>query len=108
MEKFIELFYRKKETKFLSKLTKVQRMIELKGAFSLNESAIETLIRERYISKNEASNEMENKNEKGKIKILIIDDILTTGSTASEMAKLLKNYVADIHISLITLCNARK
>ena len=107
-EKFIELFYRKKETRFLSKLTKVQRMIELKDAFSLNESAIETLIKERYGSKNEASNEMENKNEKGKIKILIIDDILTTGSTASEMAKLLKNHVADIHISLITLCNARK
>ena len=87
-------------------------MIELKDAFSLNESAIETLIKERYISKNEASNETENKNEnkneKGKIKILIIDDILTTGSTASEMAKLLKNHVADIHISLITLCNARK
>ncbi len=104
-EKFIELFIRNRETKFLSKLTKVQRMTELRGAFSLKNEDQERIVKERYAAVSQGG---KNNEKYGSIKILIIDDILTTGSTAGEMSRLLKDNLYDIEIKVLTLCNARK
>lgn len=106
-EKFIELFYRKKETKFLSKLSKVQRMLELRDAFQLNMEAVDQIIEEKYSEKIRPEGPEEMVWEK-KIKILIVDDILTTGSTINEMARILKERVAEVDITALTLCSARK
>ena len=43
-----------------------------------------------------------------KLKILLVDDILTTGSTLNELAKLARTQIHRIEITALTLCNARK
>lgn len=101
-EKYIELFERKKETRFMSKLTKTQRMIELRDAFSLNSFLIDKIIEKTY------QKEMDSDFLEKQIKFLIIDDILTTGSTVNEMSRLLRSQLDNVYISVLTLCNARK
>ncbi|KXZ39055.1 competence protein ComFC [Alkalithermobacter thermoalcaliphilus JW-YL-7 = DSM 7308] len=64
----ISTVQRNKETRYLSKLTKKQRELELKDSFTITKE------KNKIISKD----------------ILIIDDIFTTGSTTNEMSKVLK------------------
>ena len=101
-EKFTELFFREKETRFLSKLSKVQRMLELENAFRVNSAAVDKMVEEHYLEK------VSEKEEEQKIKVILIDDILTTGATVNEMSKLLKHTIADVEITVLTLCSARK
>ncbi|OPJ56058.1 ComF family protein [Alkalithermobacter paradoxus] len=69
----LDIVIRNKDTRFLSKLSKFEREIELKDSF--------TISKEKYkiVSKD----------------ILLIDDIFTTGTTSSEIAKILKNNGAN-------------
>ena len=70
----------------------------------------------KYLNKNDRINEIKDNyycelpdnwvsayGEQGKNKILIVDDILTTGLTASSIAKELKNVFPNSSISLLTL-----
>lgn len=41
-------------------------------------------------------------------KILLLDDIYTSGATGNELAGLIKAHRPDIAVDLLTLCNARK
>lgn len=100
-EKYVELFKRNKHTAFLSKLSDPQRKNEIKGAFEINQDAMDKVLEKFY---SDADNQ-----EKGtKLRILIFDDIFTTGTTLNELASILKKSVADVEITGLTLCNARK
>lgn len=94
-EKYLDLFKRTRHTKFLSKLTNVDRLNEVKGAFCLNQDVFDCLVEDIYIKAID------------KPKIVIFDDILTTGATLNELSKLLKKSIADVEIIVLTLCNAR-
>lgn len=94
---YIELFERVKETEFLSSLTKMQRFIEIENAFKIKDESIEFLFKkagEKILTE--------------KIRVLIVDDILTSGSTINELSKLLKNSILNIEIIGITFCSAKK
>jgi competence protein ComFC len=79
-KKVINCLYRKNKTRYLSKLSKNERSKELRGAFKVKDD-----IKEIY-----------NKN------ILLIDDILTTGSTVNEISRLLKdNNVNNIYVCCV-------
>lgn len=104
-EKFIEILIRKKETKYLSQLSKTQRIIELSDAFQINGEVIDRIMAEKYAGQEK---EIQDGPERGKIRLLIVDDILTTGSTANEMSKIIKKHMAHVDITVLTLCNARK
>lgn len=94
-DKYLDLFKRTKHTKFLSKLTNVDRLNEVRGAFQLNQDIFDDLISEIYTKSID------------KPKIIIFDDILTTGATLNELSKLLKKSISDVEIIALTLCNAR-
>ncbi|MGB5823460.1 MAG: hypothetical protein WBH44_05265, partial [Proteocatella sp.] len=102
-ESYVDLFYRKKHTKFLSKLSNSDRKRELEGAFGVNQVALDYILENSY-SKDSLNQLYEGK----KINLLILDDILTTGSTINELSKLLKKTLADVNVTALTLCNARK
>lgn len=93
--KYLELFERTKHTKFLSKLSSVERLNEVKAAFKFNKEVFEILVEDIYTKKIDSP------------KIMIFDDILTTGATLNELSKLLKNSLADVEVIVLTLCNAR-
>lgn len=95
---YIELFKRTKNTRFLSKLSKVERNRELDGAFEIREEALDYMMNKIY-----TSDDLDIK-----INICIFDDIFTTGSTVNELSKLIKKNIANTHITIFTLCNARK
>ncbi len=67
-----DIVYKNRKTRPQKELTKSQRKINLKGAFSVN-----------------------NKSEVADKRILIIDDICTTGSTVAEIADILTKCGAD-------------
>lgn len=105
-ERYVELFYRKKHTRFLSKLSNADRKRELEGAFGINQAALDYILESSYSNfKPDAS--IDASNESLRINLLVFDDILTTGSTVNELSKLLKNTVADVSITVLTLCSAR-
>lgn len=101
-DKYVELFYRKKHTKFLSKLSNADRKRELEGAFGVNQAALDHILGNVY-----SNSSLDKSYEKEKINILIFDDILTTGSTVNELSKLLKKTLANVYVTAFTLCNAR-
>lgn len=96
--KFIEMFNRIVNTTFLSKLSNIERIREVENVFELKSDAIDFIIQEKY-----NSNDLH-----PTIKILLIDDIFTTGSTVNELSKILKKSIANVDITVLTLCNARK
>ncbi|WP_028828545.1 ComF family protein [Proteocatella sphenisci] len=100
-EKYVELFIRNKHTAFLSKLSDPQRKNEIKGAFEINQGVMDKVL-EKFYSGADA------KENGTKLRILIFDDIFTTGTTLNELALMLKKSVADVEIIGLTLCNARK
>ncbi len=118
-EKTLELFIRKKHTKFLSGLSAANRILELQDAFAIDEEALSTML-ERYYQKSSLDRDAESVAKERedesddplqfdpKIQILMVDDILTTGSTLNELSKLLKENVHNVEITVLTLCNARK
>ncbi len=65
-----------------SKLNKIDRELNVKGAFSLDKSKINNI--------------------KG-TKILLIDDIYTTGSTVLECAKVLKKEISNLEIDVLVI-----
>lgn len=81
----LDCLYRKENTKRLYKLTRDERKLELKNAFGVNDKI---------------------KHAKNK-KLLLIDDIFTTGSTANEISKILKlNDVSTVFVmTLLTRSN---
>lgn len=98
-EKYVELFSRIKHTKFLSKLSNIERISEIEGAFEINTDVLNYIVENSYSDTNiESSTE---------IKILIFDDIFTTGATLNELSKLIKKSLAGVEIIALTLCNAR-
>lgn len=96
-EKFVELLIRNKETKFLSELKRVERFLEVKNAFSIDEKVLDDIIT-RFYEKGDAE----------KIRILIVDDIVTSGATLNEMAKLLKEKLYNVEVYVLGICNAKK
>lgn len=97
-EKFVELFVRNKETKFLSELKRVERFLEVKNAFLIDEEVLDKMIEKFY--KRDDCREI--------IKILIVDDIVTSGATLNEMSKLLKEKLYNVEIYVLGICNAKK
>lgn len=82
---YIDALARVSNTKRLYKLNKEQRKIELKNAFIIK------------LFKNELKNK----------KVLIVDDIFTTGSTVNEISKLLKlNGVNKVYIITLLTKNS--
>lgn len=96
---YIDLFVRKKKTDFLSGFSRGRRIVELEDAFAIDDEVLERMISDFY--------EREDAADK-KIKLLIVDDIITTGSTLSELSKLAKKQILNIEITALTLCSARK
>lgn len=96
---YIELFVRQKKTDFLSGFSRGRRMAELEDAFAIDEEVLERMIADFY-QRDDAADK--------KIKLLIVDDIITTGSTLNELSKLAKKQILNIEIIALTLCNARK
>ncbi|MGL5439971.1 MAG: ComF family protein [Filifactoraceae bacterium] len=84
----VSLFSRSKDTKFLSRLSGVQRRLEISGSFIVNSEIDLTFIEGR--------------------KILIVDDVFTTGATVNELSKILKKSVDVGEINIVTFANARK
>lgn len=75
----------------------------------------ETYFRGAQFQESFAEKEKENEKDKKeiapdkrKMKLLIVDDILTTGSTLNELSKLVKSHISDIEVIGLTLCSARK
>ena len=99
-EKYIELFERKRHTAFLSRLSDSQRKSEIKGAFDIRAESLDIMLEKFYSDKDRVFPEK-------KLRILIFDDIFTTGTTMNELASLLKKRIADVEVSCLTLCNAR-
>lgn len=91
--KYVELFNRVKHTKFLSKLSNIERVNEIKGAFEINQTALDSIISNSY-----------NKDE---IRLIIFDDILTTGATLNELSKIAKQSIINLKVIAFTLCNAK-
>lgn len=83
----IEPLRRKKDTKPLSSLGVIERRLEIKEAFFID-------------------SKYENQDFKYK-NILIIDDILTTGTTIDEMTRILKEWKKDINVSALVLSSGR-
>ncbi|OEJ14135.1 phosphoribosyltransferase [Brachyspira hampsonii] len=80
-----DIIFRKKETKALSSLnSKTERINMIKNAFTINSD---------YNSSN-------------KINLLIIDDVLTTGSTLNEISKEIKKLECINKIGLLTVARA--
>lgn len=114
---YIDVFRRVKETQFLSKLSRVQRRIELEHAFVIDSDALDSMLMNVYgeqvyrneeRSENAAAEKLGREEPEEKIKLLIVDDILTTGATASALARLAKEQIAHLDVTILTLCNARK
>lgn len=102
-ERYLELFYRKRHTKFLSKLSNSERKRELEGAFGINQGALDYIVENSYSNYNNIDQLEKTK----KLKILIFDDIFTTGSTINELSKLLKKTIMNVEVTALTLCNAK-
>lgn len=83
----IDCFKRKINTKFLAKLTGIERKREIEGAFE--------------IADNQSLDFLEEK------KVIIVDDIFTTGFTVNELAKVLKNCITVEKTMVLTLGNAK-
>lgn len=109
--KYVELFTRIKHTEFLSKLSNVARISEIEGAFEIKDDVLDYIVQSTYSRTdiNIESNLEINANIKSNanIKIIIFDDIFTTGSTLNELSKSLKKSLAGVEIIGLTLCNAR-
>lgn len=97
-DKFYKIFSRKKETKYLSELKMTERFLEVKDAFEINSKELDKLVNKFY-SVNGINK---------KIRILLIDDILTSGATVNELSKLLKKFLFNVEIIVLTVCNAKK
>lgn len=103
-EAFKMLFLRNKGTQFLSGLSKARRILELQDAFSIDEKILDEMMESYYSQEKKDQTADQDK----KIKLLIVDDILTTGSTINELSKLAKKHILNIEITALTLCSARK
>lgn len=103
-EVFVELFLRKKSTKFLSGLSRSHRILELQDAFLIDENVLDEMLA-NYYSQDKKDQAVD---QGKKIKLLIVDDILTTGATINELSKLAKKHILNIEITALTLCSARK
>lgn len=114
-EKTVNLFVRTKNTEYLSGLSKAQRILAIEDAFEINSDELSDMV-EKYYSKimdsmsekadcGEISDKNAEESDK-KIKVLLVDDILTTGTTLNELSRLLKER-ANVHITALTLCSAR-
>ena len=75
-----------KDTKPLARLNPLERFLEINGAFEISDK----------------TNNLDYK------RILLIDDILTTGTTAIEISKLLKEGFSNIKIYFLVLATAKK
>jgi ComF family protein len=81
-----DLLIKTKETCTQTALNRKKRMINISGSFAINS---------RY------------KNEVASKKILLVDDVLTTGATANECAKILKlSKASEVHV--LTLAQVNK
>ncbi|MDO4711895.1 MAG: hypothetical protein Q4A75_07930 [Peptostreptococcaceae bacterium] len=179
-ERFVPLFKRIKSTKFLSGLSRSGRILELEGAFFIDEEAMDKMIGDLYgvseakslrslgerrssgniffdkskdqgkeivASREKKSQQIENRighmeegekthetvgidasghlgnakevdersseeknrsQQEDKIRLLVVDDILTTGSTINELSKLVKKQILNIEITALALCCAKK
>lgn len=96
--RFVHLFRRKKNTSFLSGLSKAGRILELEDAFEVNQEQMDKLVEQFYCVEG---------NLDKKIKLVIVDDIITTGSTLNELSKCIKKQL-DVEVTVLTLCSARK
>lgn len=105
---YVELFKRTKHTEFLSKLSNVARISEIEGAFEIKNDFLNNMVENKYDLKISADIKREtDMKSRANTKIIIFDDILTTGSTLNELSKLIKKSMADVEITALTLCNAR-
>lgn len=75
-----------KETKPLASLNPLERFLEINGAFQIDEKTLNLDYK----------------------RILLIDDILTTGTTAVEVARTLKETYPECNITLLVLATAKK
>jgi hypothetical protein len=88
--KFIpELFYRVKNTKKLHDKSASERKRELENAFIINKNAEITVCGQSYKGTARKNAEIEVRGQCNKI--LIIDDIVTTGTTINDLGKILIN-----------------
>ena len=83
---YIKPLIKIKETKPLARLNPLERFLEINGAFQIHEKTLNL----DYKS------------------ILLIDDILTTGTTAVEVARTLKEAYPECNITLLVLATAKK
>ena len=83
---YIKPLIKIKETKPLARLNPLERFLEINGAFQIDEKTLNL----DYKS------------------ILLIDDILTTGTTAVEVARTLKETYPECKIYLLVLATAKK
>ena len=83
---YIKPLIKIKETKPLARLNPLERFLEINGAFQIDEKTLNL----DYKS------------------ILLIDDILTTGTTAVEVARALKETYPECKIYLLVLATAKK
>lgn len=98
---FIELFERVKDTHFLSGFSRARRMAELEDAFEIRISEMDKMLQRYYGEREYTENQR-------KIKLLIVDDILTTGSTFHRLSQLAKKHIHNLDITVVSLCGARK
>ena len=83
---YIKPLIKIKDTKPLARLNPLERFLEINGAFQIEDKIINLDYK----------------------KILLIDDILTTGTTAVEIAKVLKERFSHIKIYFLALATSKK
>ena len=82
---FLDLFFKNKHTKTQTSMGKDERLENLKDVFSVNKNALEKIILKK-----------QNQKQNQKIKLLIIDDVTTTGATLLELEKTIKKAVFSL------------